>query len=198
MTAYKLVWDDFCSWYLESVKPPYGKPIDKTTYETTVGFFEQVLKLLHPFMPFLTEEIWHQLGERAQRDCVIVAEYPQVKRYDNSLLEKAKVAFELISQVRNTRSSKELSPKEKLKLFIKAEDQSTYQHFEPIISKLANLESMEFTSEKVDNAISFLIKSDECFIPMEGTMIKRNSGVGKDGLRSTVQSLRKSLATSVL
>ncbi len=101
---------------------------------------------------------------------MIVAEYPQVKRYDNSLLEKAKVAFELISQVRNTRSSKGLSPKEKLKLFIKAEDQSTYQHFEPIISKLANLESMEFTSEKVDNAISFLIKSDECFIPMEGAI----------------------------
>lgn len=170
MTAYKLVWDDFCAWYLEAVKPPYGDPIDRTTYETTVGFFEQVLKLLHPFMPFLTEELWHQLGERSAKDCVIVAEYPKVKAFDEALLEKAKMAFEVISQVRNTRSSKGLSPKEQLKLYVKAEDESTYKDFESIIMKLANLESMEFTSEKVDHAISFLIKSDECFIPMEGNI----------------------------
>jgi valyl-tRNA synthetase len=177
MTAYKLVWDDFCAWYLEAVKPPYGDPIDRTTYENTVYFFEQVLKLLHPFMPFLTEELWHQLGERSERDCVIVAKYPEAKAFDGALLEKAKMAFEVVSQVRNTRSSKGLSPKEQLKLFVKAEDESTYKDFESIIIKLANLESMAFTSEKVDNAISFLIKSDECFIPMEGTIdIEKEKG----------------------
>jgi valyl-tRNA synthetase len=170
MTVYKLVWDDFCSWYLEAVKPPYGDPIDRETYELTIGFFEDVLKLLHPFMPFLTEELWHQLGDRDEKDCVIVAQYPEVKAYDNEVLEKAKIAFELISQIRNTRSSKGLSPKEQLKLFIKTSDKSLYKEFASIINKLGNLESMEFTTDKVDNAISFVIKSDEFFIPMEGAI----------------------------
>jgi len=170
MTAYKLVWDDFCSWYLEAVKPNYGDPIDRETYQSTIRFFEGVLKLLHPFMPFLTEELWHQLAEREEKDCVIVAEYPKVESFDQAVLDKAKIAFELISQIRNTRSSKGLSPKEQLKLFIKTNEQSLYQEFSSIINKLGNLESMDFTSEKVDNAISFVIKSDEFFIPMEGTI----------------------------
>ena len=170
MVAYKLVWDDFCSWYLEVVKPTYGEPIDQETYDTTVTFFEEVLKLLHPFMPFLTEELWHQLGERSEKDCVIVAEYPKGASFDETLLEKAKMAFEVVSQVRNTRSSKGLSPKEQLKLFVNAKDESTYKDFESIIMKLANLESLEFTADSIDNSISFLIKSDECFIPMEGSI----------------------------
>ena len=170
MTAYKLVWDDFCSWYLEAVKPTYGQPIDEETRQLTIGFFERVLKLLHPFMPFLTEELWHQLAERTAKDCVIIAPYPEPKKYDEAVLEQAKIAYELISQVRNTRSSKGLSPKEQLTLFIKAEDQSSYKAFEAIIVKLANLETMEFTSEKVAHAISFFIKADECFIPMAGSI----------------------------
>ena len=170
MTVYKLVWDDFCSWYLEAVKPNYGDPIDKATYQTTIGFFENVLKLLHPFMPFLTEELWHQLAERDDKDCIIVAKYPEVTSFDQTVLDKAKIAFELISQIRNTRSSKGLSPKEQLKLFVKTNDKSLYEEFASIINKLGNLESMEFTTDKVDNAISFVIKSDEFFIPMEGAI----------------------------
>ena len=170
MAAYKLVWDDFCSWYLEAVKPNYGDPIDQESYDITISFFEDVLKVLHPFMPFLTEELWHELKERNEKDCIIVAEWPKATSFDEDLLTKASSSFELISQVRNTRASKGLSPKEQLQLYIKAADPAFYKDFESIIVKLANLETLDFTEEKVENAISFLIKSDECFIPMEGAI----------------------------
>ena len=170
MTTYKLVWDDFCSYYLELVKPPYGEAIDRGTYEATIVFFEDILTILHPFMPFLTEEIWHQIKERDDKDCVIVNHWPIEKDFNTALLTEAKTAFELVSQIRNIRAAKGISPKEALKLHIKTNDEMIYQEYISVIDKLANIEELAFTSEKIEQAVSFLIGSDECFIPMEGTI----------------------------
>ncbi|SMG37528.1 valyl-tRNA synthetase [Marivirga sericea] len=170
MTTYKLIWDDFCSYYLELVKPPYGEAIDKETYEATITFFEDILTILHPFMPFLTEEIWHQITDRGDKDCVIVNHWPIEKDYDQAILHDAKTAFELVSQIRNIRASKGISPKEALTLHVKTKSEMIYQEYISVIDKLANIEELAFTTEKIDQAVSFFIGSDECFIPMEGTI----------------------------
>jgi valyl-tRNA synthetase len=170
MTVYKLIWNDFCAQYLELIKPPYGEAIDKESYEASIVFLEGLLKVLHPFMPFLTEEIWHQIKERDTSEALTITHYPIHKSFDNNLVKDAQVAFELITQIRNIRASKGISPKEGLKLYIKTDNESIYQEYISFINKMANLETMEFTTVKIENAISFFIKSDECFVPMEGAI----------------------------
>ncbi|MBK6264538.1 valine--tRNA ligase [Marivirga sp. S37H4] len=170
MTTYKLIWDDFCALYLELVKPAYGAPIDRKSYEATIGFFEDILKILHPFMPFLTEELWHQIKERKTEDSLIISSWPESQPFDENIVKEAQVAFEVITQIRNIRASKGISPKEALKLYVKTDNQAVYEKYISFIHKLANLESLEFTDNKIDNALSFLIKSDECFIPMVGNI----------------------------
>jgi len=170
MATYKLIWDDFCSYYLELVKPPYGEAIDKDTYEATITFFEDILTILHPFMPFLTEEIWHQITDRDDKDCVIVNHWPIEKGYDKAILVDAKTAFELVSQIRNIRAAKGISPKESLKLYVKTKSEMIYQEYISVIDKLANIEELAFTNDKIEQAVSFFIGSDECFIPMEGSI----------------------------
>ncbi|WP_053404226.1 valine--tRNA ligase [Persicobacter sp. CCB-QB2] len=167
MAAYKLVWSDFCSWYLELVKPNYGDPIDRKTYEATIAIFEDLVKMLHPFMPFLTEELWHQMAERSAEDALIVAQWPAGGAYDADLIAATQNAFDVISQVRNARSSKGLSPKEVLDLHIKGAE-ANYKAFETMIKKLANIESIVYVTEAPANATSFRVKNDEFFLPMEG------------------------------
>lgn len=167
MTVYKLIWDDYCSWYLEMIKPAYQQPIDKATYDATLRLFEDLMKVLHPFMPFLTEELWHAMKDRSENDCVIVAQWPERKAYDTELLEQTSWVFEAVSQCRNTRNSKGLSPKEALELLIKTDKQELYASYRPILQKLANLSKVEFVTDKVDNANQFLIKDDEFYIPLE-------------------------------
>ena len=166
MTAYKLVWDDFCAWYLEIIKPEFGKPIDVTTHAKTIVFFESLLKVLHPFMPFITEELWHELGQRSKRDCIIVAPWPKPGKINTSILSEAFTAFEIITEIRNTRNSKNISPKDALKLVVKGE-KSGVQSFWPIIKKLSNLSEVLFSQEKFTNATSFHVQSTEFFIPLE-------------------------------
>ncbi len=182
MTVYKLVWDDFCAWYLEMVKPEFGKPIDHTTYNATVGFFESALKLLHPFMPFITEELWHELKERPANDCVIQAPWPIPQSFNESILQEATYGFEVITEIRNTRNSKGLSPKEALKLVVKEGEVKLIQSFWPVVRKLSNLSNIHFSSEKVSGATSFVIKSSEFFIPLEGKVdvAKEREEVAKD------------------
>ncbi|MEO1049812.1 MAG: valine--tRNA ligase [Bacteroidota bacterium] len=167
-SMYKLVWDEFCSWYLEMAKPDYGKPVDRKTYDKTVEFFELVLRLAHPFMPFITEEIWHILKERSEKDCVIIAPWPTAGDFDNQIIEDANLAFEVISQIRNIRASKGISPNETLaELFLKCENPAKYQQFESAIKKLANVAEIKTTQDKVEGAAGFIVKSDEFFLPME-------------------------------
>ena len=165
MSTYKLVWDDFCSWYLEMIKPGYQQPIDPETHSKTLEFFENILKLLHPFMPFLSEEIWHQIKERSVEESLILASWPTEKGFDPKIIEEAAQVFEVVSQVRNLRASKGMSPKEALDLTINTKNKGLYSRFEAVLIKLANLSSLSF-AEKVDNAMSFVVKADECFVPM--------------------------------
>ena len=168
MTTYKLVWDDFCSQYLEMIKPAYGQPVDGETYDQTIDYLERVMKILHPFMPFITEEIWHEIRERKADDCIIVASWPQKSAFDKQLLDDAALNFDIVSNIRNIRSSKQISPKEPLELVAKTNNKALSDGFANIIKKLANVSEIKFSSEKIDNALNFVIRGNEFFIPMTG------------------------------
>ncbi len=170
MSIYKLIWDDFCSWYLEMIKPAYGAPVDAGTLDHTIDFFENIMKLLHPFMPFISEELWHELRDRKENDCLIVAPWPEGGSVNKDSIEAASFAFEVITNIRNTRNARQISPKESLTLLIKTPGFKKFGEFSSIICKLANLTSMEETMEKVDNAAQFVIKGDEFFIPLDGNI----------------------------
>ncbi len=170
MTVYKLAWDDFCSWYLEMVKPPFGQPIDKATYDATIIHLENLLTLLHPFMPFITEEIWQSMAERLDGASISIVAWPKAKSADTALLADAAKAFEAVTQVRNLRNSKGLSPKEALELQVKTKEAGVYQRFEGVIRKLANISSLSFVEEKPANAVSFVNGGDELYVPLEGSI----------------------------
>jgi valyl-tRNA synthetase len=168
-TVHKLIWDNFCDRYLEIIKPEFGKPIDIVTYNATVSFFEVLLKALHPFMPFITEELWHELQNREEKDCIIVASAPVPKSYDHAIIDEGALAFEIVTEVRNTRNTKGISPKESLKLLVKHGDRAPVKLFWPIVKKLSNLSAVEFVSEAPSaGATTFIIKSTEFFIPLDG------------------------------
>ncbi|WP_109830937.1 valine--tRNA ligase [Reichenbachiella versicolor] len=166
MSTYKLVWDDFCSWYLEMIKPKYGEPIDQKTYDQAIGFIEQVMKIIHPFMPFISEEIWHNLQDRGDKDYVMIAEWPTHAGFDADQVKKTSDVFEAITGIRNVRSSKGMSPKEALELKIKATDFVSYEAYIPVIQKLANVSSVEGTDSKIENAATFIIEKDEFYVPL--------------------------------
>lgn len=172
MACYKLVWDDFCSWYLEMIKPAYQQPVDVHTFEATKTFFTQLLRLLHPFMPFLSEELWHDelFGERAEKDCCIVAPYPKAGLADLDFLKEIEVVKQVVSEVRNIRNSKQISPKETLPLSIKANSGVAFEKYLGIISKLANISEVNFVSDKPAQAVAFLAGIDEFFVNMEGNI----------------------------
>jgi valyl-tRNA synthetase len=166
MVIYKLIWSDFCSWYLEVIKPDFEQPIDVKTYEKTVEIFEKLMKIAHPFMPFITEEVYHQLREREDGDCIMVAPWPEAEDFDASILAKAEKAFEVVTNVRNTRQQKGISPKVQLRIYGKLENIETYYPATKMIWKLANINDFDIVTEKFENAVSFHIGADEWFIPL--------------------------------
>lgn len=166
MTVYKLVWDDFCSWYLEMIKPGFEQPIDAATYEATLGFFEKLMKVLHPFVPFITEEIWHGIREREEKDCIVVAAWPTAERYNEQLLTDANLIFEVVSAIRNIRNAKQISPKVPLQLYVKSQNNKAYSLFEGTIKKLANIDKVDYVGEVVEGALSFVVQADEFFLPL--------------------------------
>jgi len=165
MSIYKLVWDDFCSWYLEMVKPAYQHPIDPATHQRTLVFFEGVLKLLHPFMPFITEELWHEIKDREVSEALMLSPWPEAQEYDKKLIEEAQQVFEVVSQIRNIRTSKGISPKETLELTINTAGPEIYRCFEPVLKKLGNLNAIHF-QERLEHAVGFIVRSDEFFLPI--------------------------------
>ena len=169
MAIYKLVWDDFCSWYLEMVKPGYEQPIDAKTLEATKSFFENLLKVLHPFTPFVAEELWHALRERAEGDDIIVAAWPSVKSFDAQNLKQFDLASEVITNIRNIRKSNNIATKVKLELFIR-KTQTIETGFDSIIVKMGNLSVLEYVQDKVANANSFIVAGNEYFIPFGDTI----------------------------
>lgn len=159
MTTYKLIWDDFCSWYLEIVKPEFEKPIDQKTYNEVKKFFDVVLQLLHPFMPFISEEIWQK------DESIMISSWPKSRGLSSDMVREAEVAFSIITQIRNVRASKGLSPKETLRLHQKGD--VTLDGFWPVVKKLANVSEVMTSGEK-PMGTSFLSGSTEFTIPLEG------------------------------
>jgi len=167
MTIYKLIWSDFCSWYLEAIKPDFEQPIDLLTHGKTVELFERLMKIAHPFMPFITEELWHELRDRKEEDCIMIAEYPQADNVNFDIITKVEMAFEVVTNVRNIRQQKGISPKEPLKIYGMLESLEDYYPATKMIWKLANIKDFDVVNEKIDNAVSFHVGSDEWFLPLD-------------------------------
>ena len=163
MAIYKLVWDDFCSWLLEMIKPNYGAPIDQKTHATVVHLLEENLKILHPFMPFLTEEIWQFLKTRTPDQALIVSSWPASVSFDTSLLEEFHFASEVISGIRNLRKQKQIPFKTTVELHIINKASST-QKFDGLISKLGNISKINYADSSIEKAFSFRVHSNEYFL----------------------------------
>jgi len=161
-TIYSLIWDDFCSWYLEWVKPGFEQPIDKAVYEKTIGFFEELMQLLHPFMPFVTEEIYHQLKDRT--DDLTVKQYPATKNTVTTILSDAAFLKEVITTIRDARNKNQLKPKDTINLHIQTENKNVYTAIESILLKQVNAESISYTSDNIPNSITVVVQKDKIFI----------------------------------
>ena len=167
MAIYKLFWDEYCSWYLEIIKPAYGKDIDRKTYDSTSYFFESLLKMIHPIMPFITEELWQEMETREKGETIMFASTPVAGIYSPEIAAEFEFVKESVNAIRNIRQGKNISPKQSLELKIKG---LFPKNMIPVISKLANLESAEVVKDFGDTAsgISFLVKTVEAFVPMNG------------------------------
>ena len=163
MAVYKLFWDEFSSWYLEMVKPAYGQPVDRATYDATLGFFDTLLRLLHPFMPFITEELWQHLAERKDGESIMVAQLPAIKEVDESVISSVDVAKEIISGVRTVRLQKSIPNKEKLTLDVVG---SADVPAKAVVMKLANLSEIVNVAEKEPMTAAFLVGTVEYAVPL--------------------------------
>ncbi|MFN5877458.1 MAG: valine--tRNA ligase [Flavobacteriales bacterium] len=196
MTIYKLVWDDFCSWYLEMVKPGYEQPIDSKTLESTKDFFERILKVLQPFTPFVAEELWHLIRERKEGEDIIIAEWPRVVAFDQGVLNSFEKAEEVITNIRNIRKQNNIANKVKVDLFVK-KNSDLDSSFDPVIVKMGNLTQLEYVSDKVANSNSFLVASNEYYVPFGETIDleaeKQKLTTELDYTKGFLQSVQKKL-----
>ena len=165
MKIYKLVWDDFCSWLLEMIKPAFGSPIDSKTYNEVIRLFEDCLKLLHPFMPFVTEEIWQQISSRTPQDALIIANYPEEKPFDEGILDEFEFIKEVISGIRTIRKEKNIPFKEEISLSV-IDNEHLATKWNSIIEKLGNVSAISYVEKAIEGAISFRVKANEYFIPI--------------------------------
>jgi valyl-tRNA synthetase len=173
MKVYKLIWDDFCSWYLEIIKPAYQKPIDRETYNQTILLFEDLMKVLHPYMPFLTEEIYHILKERKSNDYIMISQLPISYRKEGSIIDDFSFVQETIGAIRQVRNEKNIAQKIPLEVYIKVSDNDN-KSFDTIITKLCNLSVLEYISDKKDSTLSLMVRTREIFIPLSITINKED------------------------
>jgi valyl-tRNA synthetase len=166
MNVYKLFWDEFSGWYLEIIKPEYQKPIDLKTYNSTLAIFDKLMHIIHPFMPFITEEIWQLLSERQDGESLMISQMPLSEKYGASLIDRFGIVKETVSAIRTIRKDKALPSREKLVLFIKSAQSEYDNHFLPVIMKMANLSEVKFTDQKQDGAASFIVNTLEFYIPL--------------------------------
>lgn len=169
MATYKLVWDEFCAWLLEIVKPAFGEPIDLKTYQAIISALENNLKILHPFMPFLTEEIWQNIEDRTPEQALIIAQWPNFKSFEASAISDYEAMKEIVSGIRTIRSEKNIPFKEAVSLQV-INNENLNKTYNPIVSKLTNVSEISYTAQQVSGALSFRIKSNEYFIPVSGLM----------------------------
>jgi len=168
MAIYKLIWDDFCSWYLEMVKPAYQQPVDGETLKRTIGFFEKLLQILHPFMPFITEEIWHLLKERKEGESIMMTEMVKAGTYDEKPIAAFDYAKDVIISLRNFRKERNIPVRDMMKLKIKKNnDEIPDTTYDELVIKLCNLESLAYSDRKIENTGSFIVKTTEFYIPLE-------------------------------
>jgi len=171
MKVYKLIWDDFCSWFLEIIKPAYQMPIDKETYNQTIMLFEDLMKVLHPYMPFLTEEIYHIIGERNENDYIMIAQMPKIFESRSTIVSDFAFAQEKIAAIRQVRNEKNIAQKIALELFVK-ESSNDNKEFDGIIAKLCNISNLEYIADKKEGALSLMVRTTEMFIPLGDTINK--------------------------
>lgn len=166
LTVYKLIWDAYCSWYLEAIKPPYVEGIDQITYEQTLEILGRLMTILHPMMPFISEEVWAAITNRSERDCAIVSNWPKQEQVNSDIINRFEIAQQIVSEVRALRASKNLSPKEKLTV-LQAGVKGEYVHFESVIAKLANVD-LKYSESSDGPSSNFIIGTTEFVVPLEG------------------------------
>ncbi len=169
MAIYKLVWDDFCSWFLEMIKPGYQQPIDRATFNSAIEMLENNLKLLHPFMPFLTEEIWHLIAERSKEEALIISKWPIVKQADERLIAGFDVAAEVIAGIRTIRKDKNIPQKDAIELMV-VNNEGLSDEYDSVIVKLGNISSLGYVADKISGALTFRVRSNEYFVPVTGAV----------------------------
>ncbi|SDL82701.1 valyl-tRNA synthetase [Salinimicrobium catena] len=169
MATYKLVWDDYCSWLLEMVKPPFGEAMDEKTYNEVIAILEDNLKILHPFVPFVSEEIWQAIKERSEEEALIVSSWPKMTDFDEKVISEFAVAAEVISGIRSIRKEKNIAHKEQLQLQV-LNNENLPQTFDPVIRKMGNISDLEYVEQQVKGALSFRVRSNDYFIPMAGAV----------------------------
>jgi valyl-tRNA synthetase len=164
-SLYKLIWDDFCSWYLEMIKPTFGQPIDEATYKATIGYFDQLMRLLHPLMPFITEELWQAIETREKGTFLCTSAYPAIEKADVSYLKSTEKVFELIGNIRNIRNQKQVAVKQSIGLRI-SQDDGVFAAFEAVICKLAGVDTFEIINEKPASWLAFMVGTTECYLDL--------------------------------
>ncbi len=189
-TIYSLIWDDYCSWFLEWVKPDFGKPINSKVYESAVGFFEDILQLLHPFMPFITEEIYHLLKER--NDDLIVKQSGETVLPDAEILLLGNKLKDVITSIRDVRNKNGIKPKETIKLYIETQEPSSYNSLEEILTKQVNAEFIKFNDSPESAALTFVVRKEKIFIE---TNLEVNVEIQKEKLLKDLSYLKGFLNT---
>ncbi len=173
MNVYKFVWDDLCSWYLEIIKPAYQAPIDRKTFEATLDIFEDVMKILHPFMPFVSEEVYHIIKERKENEFIMQAQLPAIKDINTTLLNEFEFIEEFITAIRSVRNEKNIAQKVALQVyFTKSEEASIIEKYSDIVCKLCNLDTLSSCEEKVEKAIAKMVRTVEFFVPLTDNVNK--------------------------
>ena len=164
MSVYKLVWDDFCSVLLEIIKPEFSEPIDQKTYDSVISIFENNLKLLHPFMPFISEELWQSMKKRNNDEALVVSNWPENNKYDNTIIEEFKFISEVITSIRSVRKKQNISFKESIELSVLNKEKFITK-YDSIIKKLCNINIFTYVDGEINDAISFRVKTNTYFIP---------------------------------
>jgi valyl-tRNA synthetase len=170
MLTYKLFWDEFSGWYLEIIKPEYQKPVDRITFEATVSIFEKLLKVIHPFMPFITEEIWQLLLKRDDGESIMIARMPEAKKFSKEIIARFELVKETISAIRTVRKNKDIINRDKIRLLILSDKNRYDTEFLPVVSKLCNISEISFVSEKQEETASFIAGTTAYFIPLAGEL----------------------------
>ena len=169
MCVYKLIWDDFCSWLLELIKPGYQQPIDKLTFDSIINIFENNLRILHPFMPFISEEIWQNIRKRSVDNALIVSDWPKVENVDISIIKDFDFTSQVISSIRTIRKEKSISFKNSIELHV-LNNENMNTNLDSLIIKLCNISKLVYTKNEVENSISFRVKSNNYYVPVNNNI----------------------------